>query len=121
MIDIKLNPATWDLELVQGELTLVTDDDTTVQHIRQRLLAFRAEWFLDLSLGVPWLQEILGKPQDISIVEAELKRCILETPDVAELLEFSLDEADGERTIAVNFACRLTSGENVTNIVEITG
>lgn len=120
MLDIKLNTETWDLEIPIDDLVILDGSDETIQHIRQRLQHFQAEWFLDLEAGVPWLQEILGKVQTIQIVEVILKDAIQSSPGVKTLDAFSIDETAGERTISVTFAVTLDNGVSLNEILEFS-
>lgn len=120
MLDIQLNPETWDLAIPVDDLVIIESSDETIQHIRQRLQHFQEEWFLDLEAGVPWLQEILGKVQHITTVEVILKDVIQNSPGVDTLDAFSLDESAGERTIAVTFAVTLTDGNSLNTSLEFT-
>ena len=120
MIDVKLVDAVWDLDIVAGDLVLISGHDDVVQHIKQRLLAFRGEWFLDLGEGLPWLTEILGKPVDIALVEALFKERIQGSPGVDELLAFALNPVDEiERALRVDFTVRMVSGESLTLNMEL--
>lgn len=120
MIDIRLNPGNWDLDLEGGDLVLIQEHEETVQHIRQRLLMFQGEWFLDLEDGLPWLEEILGKPREMAMVEALLKERIQGSPGVEELTAFGLEEVPGaERTVRVDFTVRLADGEILQLNLEI--
>lgn len=117
MIDIQLDPVTWDLSFEASDLLLVEAEDETVQHIKQRLLTFEAEWFLDLSVGLPWIQEILEKPQDINTVEVLLKECIQSSPGVDSIISFGITEVpQQERSIQVDFMVLLSGGTATNNI-----
>ncbi len=120
MIDIKLSSADWDLDISGGDLSFVVNADQVVQHIRQRIQTFLGEWFLDLSVGVPWFQDILGKPQRLDIVETTLKTTITGTPGVTSLTSFAIDvDNAAERIIAVSFAV-VVNGEEISQTVETT-
>jgi hypothetical protein len=120
MIDLKLDPANWDLICLPDDLLLVEDGDQVIQHIKQRLLHFLGEWFLDLGAGVPWFQEILGKPQRLDIVESIIKATIRSTPGVLALVSFSLDaDPNRERTMLVNFTVRI-GDEETSQQIEVT-
>lgn len=119
MIDLRLDPDTWDL-VVDSDLYLVVDQPQVVQHIRQRLQTFLGEWFLDLTVGVPWFQRILGKVQYISTVTTILKATVAETTGVKEVTSFTVAAADAERTLRCTFSCVLTSGETLSDVIEVS-
>ena len=120
MIDLRLTADTWDLDIQVGDILLVSAHEDVIQHIRQRLLAFRGEWFLDLAEGLPWFEEILGKPQNIETVEALLKERIQGSPGVDELTAFAISPVDTqERAIRVDFSVRMVSGETLSSSLEL--
>lgn len=119
MIDLRLDPDTWDL-VVAFDLQVVEDYETLSQHIRQRLQAFQGEWFLDLSAGVPWFQQILGKVQYLSTVETILRETVAASPGVEKVTSFSVLESDRERTIRVTFTVVLDSGVSTSDSLELT-
>lgn len=89
MINLKLNP-NHDLVIENYGLARVSGIDQIAQRIKTRLQLFFSEWFLDRTIGVPWLTQILVKNPRESVVQGVLKRTILSTPGVNELLEFSI-------------------------------
>ena len=101
------------------DLQMVDGYETISQHIRQRLQSFLGEWFLNLSYGVPWIQQILGKVQYLSTVETILKAMIEDSPGVEEITSFSIGESDQERTIRVDFTVLLYSGETTSDSLEL--
>jgi len=120
VIDLRLTADTWDLDIQVGDILLVSAHEDVIQHIRQRLLAFRGEWFLDLAEGLPWFEEILGKPQNIETVEALLKERIQGSPGVDELTAFAISPVDTqERAIRVDFSVRMVSGETLSSSLEL--
>jgi len=92
-----------DLVFSDQNLILIDGAEAVAQHIKTRLLLWRGEWFLNNELGVPWDTEILRKSPRGTVVEAELKAAIRETPNVTSLDAFSLDYTPGTRSLAVSF------------------
>ncbi len=105
MSDLKLDN-NGDLAIVNGDLVLTSGSDAIRQHIEQRLKTFLGEWFLDLSTGVPYFQEILKKNPNIQIVDGLFKQTILDTPGVIELMQFELDLNAADRTLKVECSVR---------------
>lgn len=117
MKDITLDSFSHDVVILAGDLRIA---DNIPQHIKQRLLTILGEWFLDLSIGLPWFDEILGKHQDLSQVEALIKTCITETPGVSELVSFSVEGSETqERTANIQFSVRLTDGSTNAITLEV--
>lgn len=115
MRDVLLNDA-HDLELIGGDLVITSESRQEVgQHIKQRLLAIKGEWFLDQNLGLPWFDTILGKHSNLDIVEALLRSQIVGTPGVVTLTEFSLTVPDAATRVArVTFAVSLSDNSLLT-------
>ena len=75
-----------------GNLVFVTDAEAIGQHVRQRMMFWRGEWFLNVSAGIDWTRYVLGRPfGELAIAEAVIKREILATPGVREILEFEVE------------------------------
>lgn len=120
MIDLLLDRE-HDLELVGGDLVLAMEDRQQVaQHIKQRLLAIEGEWFLDLSVGLPWFSTILGKHRSLDIVESLLRAQIEGTPRVARLTAFQLEiDETRERTARVDFSVSLSTGATISSEIAL--
>lgn len=117
MSDLRLN-ALGDLDIVNGDLRLTQGSDAIRQHILQRLRTFLGEWFLDISVGVPYYQSILVKNPNFAIVEPLLKDTILTTPGVIELLSFELDYISETRKLFLRFNAR-TANETLVFAEEL--
>jgi hypothetical protein len=86
------------------------------QGIRDRLLLFKGEWFLNLDVGVPWFQRILGKKFVEAIARSEIRAAILSYPAVADVpvLDLTFDRAD--RKLSVAFEARLVFDDLTTTL-----
>lgn len=73
-----------------GNLVMVEDSEAVAQLAKQRLLTYRGEWFLNVLVGVPWFQHIFVRPFNEVVSESLIKRAILKTPGVTELLSFEM-------------------------------
>ena len=107
MTDIALKDDFSGLLIVNGDLVLTQGADAVKQHITQRLQMFTGEWFLNLSEGVPYYQNILIKNPNPDVVDGLLKDTILTTPGVDELLSFNLDYNAQLRKLTVDFSVRV--------------
>lgn len=117
MRDIELDPFTHDLVLTGGDLRVV---DGVTQHLKQRLLTILGEWFLDLSIGIPWFDEILGKGNDLTLAESLIKSTISDTPGVRSLVTFNIEASQtSERTALVSFTITLDNGSEQQMEVEV--
>ncbi|KQV83229.1 hypothetical protein [Rhizobium sp. Root1220] len=90
-LGLAIDQATNDLYLTaDGNLATVSDAHAVGQHVRQRLSTFSGEWFLDTTVGVPWLDQILGRAYDPALAESLVKAEILDTDGVTEITSFSV-------------------------------
>jgi hypothetical protein len=113
--DILLDSVTNDLAIVNFDLKLTDGNELTVQKIKQTLLLFEGEWFLNNSIGMPYFTEILGKGNSLSRIETLYIRAIQSIPEVVEIVEFNIDENIKTRELDISFKVRDEEG----NILEI--
>lgn len=104
-----------DFVIVNNNLVLVESREFVQQNLKQRLQTLLGECELDTSLGVPYIEEILGKRRQQSIVENILKDQILSTPGVIKLNSFSLEFEESTRILTVNFEVASESGTIIIN------
>jgi len=109
MSGIKLD-STGDMDLTDGNATLTSGSEATAQRISQRLKLFLGEWFLDLTRGVPYFQQILVKSPNPVVVDAVLKREIIADPAVLELQRFDVSLDTGLRLMTVDFKVLTDAG-----------
>lgn len=104
-----------DLAIVAGQLVLVKDPVVECAHkIRNTLLLFAGEWFLDTRLGIPWFQVVLQKNPDIDSIRRLLSSAIKEaSPLVQEVIRLDLEEIPALRTLTVRFEVRTTAGDAI--------
>jgi len=94
----------------------LTDDlqEYVEQKLRLRLSIFLGEWYLDNTAGLPYLQDILVKRPQWSIVESVFKVAIKGTPGVREILEFVLLADKAARAVKVSFRVKLLDDSELT-------
>lgn len=120
MVDISLdlNPSSStfrDVLIQNGDLVLTNDAnpagaDPVVQNVIQNIQWMLGEWFLDITGGVPWFQEIFVKNPDQGKIDAVLLAVIANTPGITAVTyyKFTLDSAN--RSVAVNFRAQKSTG-----------
>lgn len=110
MTDIKQDPD-GDIAIENGSPVIIDGGgDEVVQILRQRLRTGLGEWFLDTTIGVPYLQSIFKKNPSPVAIETAFKNEILNTPGVLELSEFELDVDASTRTMTLTFRVIGTDG-----------
>lgn len=117
MRDFKLDSSN-DIIILNRDIAPVSDPEAIAQNVKQRLLMFTNEWFLNLGEGTSWFEDILVKGQRQYIVEDILKARIRDTAGVTDLTAFKLVQA-GERSISVTFTATTANGTSIEQIVEL--
>lgn len=110
----RLSPA-HDMMFGQGLGNFATRSEACAQSVLTRLLLIRAEWFLDIDAGTPYLEEVFSNPMQLGVAEAAIKKVIAETVDVQEIVSFSLDLNHDTRVATVLASVRTVYGD-ITNI-----
>lgn len=87
MIDLKLGPD-GDLELAGADIASVDGAEEVAQGLKLALRSVKGEYILDQRAGLDLFGLVLGKSVPV-LRDAEIKREILATPDVAELRAYS--------------------------------
>lgn len=114
MHDIALNRMDHDLTFVQKvtpegvmyyDLMAITDQDLIAQRIKIRLMTFLGEWFLDVTEGVPYLEQIMGKGTRESVIVSLLRGQILAVEGVTAITGLNLEVDPVTRRLTVDFEC----------------
>lgn len=103
-----------DIQITNNGFTLVTGKAQIRQRLINNLRTFFGEWFLDLTLGVPYFQLIFEKGTSPEIIEALIKDAILDTEGIIALDRFEpLDYDPGTRLLTVDFTARTVDDETI--------
>jgi len=97
-------------EVIRHTIFPINGADKVAQQIRITLLAFLGEWFLDVTFGVPYLEEILVKNPRLTTVETILRSHINAVPHVIRLETFIIEWDRARRTLSVNFVAQTDYG-----------
>lgn len=104
-----------DMTFGQGLANFAAASEACSQNIKTRLLLLGGEWFLDISSGVPYLNQIFPERADPQTIESVLKKTIVETTDVQSLNSFSMFVDHNIRKLTVSASVTTIYGD-VTNI-----
>jgi hypothetical protein len=86
---VRAMSATGDMTFGSSKANFLIDSPQAVgQLVKTRLLLWEGEWFLNLSEGTPWFQNILGKSSE-SIRDAAIQNRIANTPFVTGILSYA--------------------------------
>lgn len=97
-LDLAIDPATGDLF---EDLRTVDGNDGLAQEVQTELRWWLAQWFLDLSRGMPYLEQLLRKGVSERTARAVLKRQIERVSDVRRVVSIrvSIDRATRACTV----------------------
>lgn len=93
-----------------GRLRVLRGVDAMADKVQAALQVFLGEWFLDTSIGIPWLQEILVKGPRIKDVAALLTKKIRAVRGVREVFDMVLVPDDRLRELRGSFKVRVEDG-----------
>jgi hypothetical protein len=99
-----------DIQIVDGNLPLVTGIEEIRQLTLQTLTAFEGDWFLDLDSGMPYFQTILQKATSISQIEGIYLDVISTIPGILDIESFNLSFTASTRQASISFRARTTDG-----------
>ena len=114
-MDIKIDPATGDLDISNNKLNMTEEGlESIAQRLRIRLRLFHREWVLDRSVGTKWFELILRKGVDKFIADQEVRRVVLETPQVRSIQSWESTINSTTREYDVVATVTTTIGEQFT-------
>ena len=114
-----IDPDTRDLVFDnRRRLRMIEGLEARKQRIRLRLGTHTQEWFLDTLLGVPWM-ELVDKGTSKERIRAEVTKALLQDEEVERVEELIIGMLGPDRTLPIEFAVKLRSGEQLTDRVEV--
>jgi hypothetical protein len=102
-----------DLTFSDNGFALITESEEVAQNITTLLQFFLREYFLDTSLGVPYLEKVFTKPIDMGNIESALKTAILTADGVDQLTTFNTIIDRQTRKLVVTFEVTTIFGDTV--------
>jgi hypothetical protein len=109
-----------DIAIIKNDLLLTIEAQTIEQRIRQELLTFKGEWFLNEELGIPYFKEILGSKNSIETIKNIFVNAIQNIEGVAELIKLDIQLENLKRIVSIEFSVR-DSENHITknNLIEM--
>lgn len=114
MNDFELDVNTNDLVVQDGTINLLNREDKVArQSLVINLLTYQGEWFLDLTEGIPYFQQILIKGVTQSFVDSIIKQAIRISPFITSIVSFR-SEMTSDSYIVKEFTGTTTNGQIVS-------
>lgn len=107
-MDLLLDTNTGDLIFQNGQCPVTQlQADIVAQRLRIKLYTFYGEWFLDETIGVPYIQQIFAKVSRKSTIDLIFQGIISADPGVIEILSFT-SEISPQRGYTMTFSVRVS-------------
>jgi hypothetical protein len=105
-----LDTATWDLVLdVNGNIAVASEPYSLAQDAASAIKTFLGEVWYDTTQGVPYFEQILGKPPNVELMKAKFAQAAMTVPGVASAIVF-ISSIKG-RTVTGQVQITSTSGK----------
>jgi len=117
MINLAIDPDTNDIILNKRNLTVASDIEALAQLCESRLLVIEGDYFLDKTLGIPYISQVFVKTSDKSLVDSFFKNMLLETEGVNSIISYSGEYIEATRTYEIKFTVDTDLGEISRNTV----
>jgi hypothetical protein len=115
MADLFLNPTTGDLDVTDNALRVSEEGSESIaQRLKIRLRFFFTEWVLDRSKGTKWFEIVLKKGVDKFAADSEIRRVVLETPEIKTIENWTSNINSRTREYDVRFDVKTTEGETLS-------
>lgn len=89
MKSLLLNPSTWDLTKdASGNIAVADDPYALAQNAASAIRTFLGEVWYNTTIGVPYFQQILGRPPNIPLMKAKFEAAALAVPGVVAATVF---------------------------------
>lgn len=112
-VDVKIYEGS--LVCENGDVQIIKGKEAIVQRIKQELRTELGEWFMNVSVGIPYIDSIReGKNPNMIMLRTAIKSTILSIPYINKItdLEFQLDNQ--KRTLHIRFITDFTGEVEVT-------
>jgi hypothetical protein len=113
-MDLLIDATTGDLSFTNGSCPVTQlQADVVAQRLRIALYTFYGEWFLDSTIGVPYMQQVFSKVRKKSTIDLIFQGIIIADEGVLELVTF-ISEIDTLRGYVLTFSVRVA--DNSTSL-----
>ena len=118
LLDLKCDKGTGHVELVNGDLALVSGVEELQQRLLTRLRWFYGEYPFNTSIGIRYFEDVLVKNPNLPNIETLLKSAIAETVGVEKIISFQLSYDPSLRKASLTFEVDSAYGNvELNNIV----
>ena len=108
--DICLNVKTWDIAFNNNDLILIDDAERIAQQIKISLQFWLGEWFINTTLGVPYLERICIKNPNLQHIRQIFRNTIQNVNGVTAVTALDLSVDAAKRVLTVTYTATTQSG-----------
>ena len=102
---------TGDYTFGQGQADFLINSPAAVaQSVSTRLKLWLGTWFLDVTIGTPWLTQIIGKNTK-SLYDTAIRTVVLQTTGVTGIVAYNSVLNDAARSLAVTMTINTQYGQ----------
>ena len=109
VLDLALDAKTHDLTL-NGDVLFIDNAERVAQQIKIQLLTFLGEWFLDVTHGVPYLDYVLIKNPNFTLIRELFREQILNVDGVSNLVSIDIDFNSATRQMSLSYEAETEYG-----------
>ena len=111
-MDIRTNVEDGKIMFQNGQIfTTLSKQDSLRQRLDIRIKTQKGSWFLNMSYGIDWLNDVFSDTSTKSSVDALIQAEILKEEQVANIIEFTSSVNTVTREYLCNFKVRLVTLE----------
>ena len=108
--DIGLNVQTWDIALQNNDFILIDNAERISQQIKISLQFWLGEWFLNSTLGVPYLERICVKNPNLQHIRQIFRNVIQNVSGIIAVNALDLTVDASKRVLTVSYKATTTDG-----------
>lgn len=108
-----------DIVLDEQGLHWVSGLQAVVQAARIRMLYFLGEWFLNLDVGIPYLDDTFFENYNEAATRAALTAAILDVPGVISVNTLELDVNGAARTLTITWSATCAFGDTIPDTLAL--
>ena len=119
-VDLKLDDDN-DLVIENGDLSFTSGIEAIIQQCRVHLQIFQGEWFLNLDIGIPYWQSILGEKPKTAIAAARIfmRRELELVPGVNKVTRLDIEYVGATRTMTVAWQVNTVFGDTPVDVIDL--
>lgn len=110
MLDLALDAKKHDLIFADNDVIFIDNAERVAQQIKIQLLTFMGEWFLDITHGVPYLEYVLLKNPNFTLIREIFREQILSVEDVSGVVDIDLEFDDAARELTLYYKAETDYG-----------